>query len=150
MVRVRTERCHGPTSFTVVLAGRGRSWPFAHLAMKPSNALAGLKRQQSGKSHRESRYLYATELTASHDIMQDRPYMQEFLQQIDLDYYRFALLRVTRAELERLRQERSAGTDVERRNNFPFDASPAAEGAASPEGACPPTHYGDPDAVHGK
>jgi hypothetical protein len=33
--------------------------------------------------------------------------MQELLQQLDLDYYRSALLLIARAELERLRQERS-------------------------------------------
>lgn len=41
--------------------------------------------------------------------------MQDLLQQLDLDYHRSEPLLVVRAELERLRQERSASTDVERR-----------------------------------
>jgi hypothetical protein len=55
--------------------------------------------------------------------------MQHLLQQLDLDYYRSALLLVARAELERLRQERSAGTDVERRSKTPFESVPTADGA---------------------
>jgi hypothetical protein len=73
--------------------------------------------------------------------------MQELLQQLDLDYYRSALLLVARAELERLRPERPAGTDVERRSKSPFGASPTAGGAASPEVACAGSSYGGPDAV---
>lgn len=73
--------------------------------------------------------------------------MQEPLQQLDLDYYRSALLLVARAELERLRPERSAGTDVERRSKSPFGASPTAGGAASPEVACAGPPYGCPGAV---
>ena len=41
--------------------------------------------------------------------------MQDLLQQLDLDYYRSALLLVARAELERLRQERSTDINVEGR-----------------------------------
>jgi hypothetical protein len=41
--------------------------------------------------------------------------MQELLQQIDLDYYRSARLLIVHAELEQLRQERSASADAERR-----------------------------------
>jgi hypothetical protein len=63
--------------------------------------------------------------------------MHDLLQQLDLDYYRSALLLVARAELERLRQERSAGTDVERRSKTPLGAVPTADGAASPgSGSC--------------
>jgi hypothetical protein len=73
--------------------------------------------------------------------------MQNLLQQLDLDYYRSALLHVARAELERLRQERSPRTDIERWSRPPFSASPAAEGAASPEVACEGPPYGGPGAV---
>jgi hypothetical protein len=73
--------------------------------------------------------------------------MQDLLQQLDLDYYRSALLHVARAELERLRQERSAGTDVERWSKSPFGASLAAGRAASPEVACAGPPYGGPGAV---
>jgi hypothetical protein len=55
--------------------------------------------------------------------------MQDLLQQLDLDYYRSALLLVAHAELERLRQECSAGTDVERRSKTPFGAVRMADGA---------------------
>jgi hypothetical protein len=68
--------------------------------------------------------------------------MEHPLQQLDLDYYRSALLHVARAELERLRQERSAGTDVERWSKSPFGASPATRRAASPEVACAGPPYG--------
>jgi hypothetical protein len=61
--------------------------------------------------------------------------MLDPLQQLDLDYYRSALLHVARAELERLRQERSAGTNVERWSQSPLGTSPTAEWAASPEAA---------------
>ncbi len=73
--------------------------------------------------------------------------MQDLLQQIDLDYYRSALLLVARAELERLRQERSAGIGAERRVKSPFGALPAAEGATSPEVACAAPACGSPGAV---
>jgi hypothetical protein len=73
--------------------------------------------------------------------------MQDLLQQLDLDYYRSALLLVVRAELERLQHERSVDTDVERRSKFPFGAPPTAEGPASPEVACAGSPYGDPGAV---
>jgi hypothetical protein len=76
--------------------------------------------------------------------------MQDLLQQLDLDYYRAALLLVVRAELERLRQERSAGTDVERQGKTSFGASPTAEGAALPEVACTARLYGGPGAVRRK
>jgi hypothetical protein len=58
--------------------------------------------------------------------------MQEFLQQLDLDYHRSVLLLVARAELERLRL---------------LGASPTAGGAASPEVACADPSCGRPDAV---
>jgi hypothetical protein len=73
--------------------------------------------------------------------------MQDVLQQLDLDYYRSALLLVARAELERLRQERSAGTDVERRSKTPFGAVPTADGAASPEVAVARLSCGGPGKV---
>jgi hypothetical protein len=73
--------------------------------------------------------------------------MQDVLQQVDLDYYRSALLLVARAELERLRQERSAGTDVERRSKAPFGAVPTADGAASPEVAVASLPCGGPGKV---
>jgi hypothetical protein len=77
--------------------------------------------------------------------------MRNLLQQRDLDYYRSALLHEARAELERLRQGRSAGTDVERWRKLPSGASPAAEGAATPEGTCGGgVPYGDPGAVRCK
>jgi hypothetical protein len=76
--------------------------------------------------------------------------MRNLLQQRDNDYFRSALLDQARAELERLRHGHSAGTGVERWSQFPLGASPAAEGAATPDGACaggPP--YGDPGAGRG-
>ena len=63
--------------------------------------------------------------------------VHDLLRQLDLDYYRSALLVVARAELERLRQERSAGTDVERQSKAPLTAVPTADGAAGPgSGSC--------------
>jgi hypothetical protein len=59
--------------------------------------------------------------------------MQDFLQLLDHDYYRSALLHVARDELERLRQGRSAGADVDTRSKPQFGASPTTERAASPE-----------------
>jgi hypothetical protein len=76
--------------------------------------------------------------------------MRDLLQQLDLDYYRSALLLVARAELERLRQERSAITDVERRAKTPFGASSRADGAASPEVVCAGRPCGSPGAVRRK
>lgn len=72
---------------------------------------------------------------------------QDLLQQLDLDYYRSALLLVARTELERLRQERSASTDVERRSKTPFGGARPAEGAASPKVACAGPPYSGPGAV---
>jgi hypothetical protein len=73
--------------------------------------------------------------------------MQDLLQQVDLDYYRSALLLVARAELERLREERSAGSDVERRSKTFFGAVPTADGAASPEVAVARLPCGAPGKV---
>ena len=73
--------------------------------------------------------------------------MQDTLQQLDLDYYRSALLHVARGELERLRRERSAGTNVERWSKSPSDASPTAGRAASPAVACSDPPYGGPGAA---
>jgi hypothetical protein len=49
--------------------------------------------------------------------------MDELLHQIDLDYYRSALLLVARAALERLRQECSS--EVEKQRKASLDASVA-------------------------
>jgi len=65
--------------------------------------------------------------------------MQHPLQQLDLDYYRYALLLVARAELERLRQERLSETQC--------SVVYAANGAGSghlPNRGLP---YGSPGAV---
>jgi hypothetical protein len=59
--------------------------------------------------------------------------MPELLQKLDLDYYRSALLLVARAELERLRQERSTCADVERRSELPLGTRGSADSAVSPE-----------------
>jgi len=76
--------------------------------------------------------------------------MRNLLQQRDNDYFRSALLDEARAELERLRHGHSAGTDVERWSQLPLGASPAAEGAATPEAACAVRpSYSDPGAGHG-
>jgi hypothetical protein len=48
--------------------------------------------------------------------------MKELLQQLELDDCRSALLLSARAELERSRQERPAGTGVERRRKPPPSA----------------------------
>jgi hypothetical protein len=61
--------------------------------------------------------------------------MQDLLQQLDLDYYRSTLLLVVRAELERLRQERSTCADVERRSDVPLRTPRSAGSAVSPEAA---------------
>lgn len=52
--------------------------------------------------------------------------MQEFLQEIDLDYYRSARLLLVHAELEELRQERLAA-DIQRRREIPFGTSHSAD-----------------------
>jgi hypothetical protein len=44
--------------------------------------------------------------------------MQDFLQQLDLDYYRAALLLVARAELERLQQKQVTYVDVKRQSDI--------------------------------
>jgi hypothetical protein len=54
--------------------------------------------------------------------------MKELLQQLELDYYRSALLLATRAELERSRQERPADTGVARRRKTPLGAPASADG----------------------
>ena len=59
--------------------------------------------------------------------------MRDLLQKLDLDYYRSALLLVARAELERLRQERSARAEAERRSELPLGTSRSADSAVSPE-----------------
>jgi DNA-directed RNA polymerase subunit K/omega len=59
--------------------------------------------------------------------------MQDLLQKLDLDYYRLALLLAARAELERLRQERSTSVDVETRSKLPLGTSLSADSAISPE-----------------
>jgi hypothetical protein len=52
--------------------------------------------------------------------------MQEFLQEIDLDYYRSARLLLVHAELEELRQERLVA-DIQRRSKIPFGTSHSAD-----------------------
>ena len=61
-----------------------------------------------------------------------RRVMQELLQQIDLDYYRSAQLLIVRAELEQLRQGRSALADVERRSKIPLATPPHATQVSKP------------------
>jgi hypothetical protein len=56
--------------------------------------------------------------------------MQDFLQQIDLDYYRSALLLVARADVERLREEHSISVDVEKRSKIPLSTCLPADSAA--------------------
>ncbi len=51
--------------------------------------------------------------------------MQTLLQQIDFDCHRSARLLIERAELEQLRQGRSALADVERRSKVPLRTSPS-------------------------
>lgn len=63
--------------------------------------------------------------TTRRSIRQFRPGMQEFLQEIDLDYYRSARLLLVHAELEELRQERLAA-DIQRRRKIPFGTSHSA------------------------
>jgi DNA replication initiation complex subunit (GINS family) len=50
-----------------------------------------------------------------------QPSMQELLQQIDLDYYRSVRLLIVHAELEKLRQQRPASDDLERRRGPRID-----------------------------
>lgn len=73
--------------------------------------------------------------------------MRDLLQDIDLDYYRSALLEIARAEIERLRKEllrgadtEKAGADLKRHGQSP-GGSPSAGDANSPEtiGAGPPS-----------
>jgi hypothetical protein len=62
--------------------------------------------------------------------------MQELLQELDLEYYRLALLLVARAELERLRKERLRYADAERPSNILLDTSRSGDSAVSPDVAC--------------
>ena len=65
--------------------------------------------------------------------------MQDFLQQLDQNYYRSALLLVVRAEVVHLRQESSAGVDVESGRKTPLGTVPTADRTASPESSnCEP------------
>jgi hypothetical protein len=59
--------------------------------------------------------------------------MPDLLRQLDIDYYRSALLLVARIELERLRQEGSRSTYIDRPSKTPLGAVPTADGAAAPE-----------------
>jgi hypothetical protein len=61
--------------------------------------------------------------------------MQELLQQIDLDYYRSARLLIAHAELEQLRQVRSASADVERRRRGSVDVDSTSNRATRNESA---------------
>jgi hypothetical protein len=49
--------------------------------------------------------------------------MEDLLQQIDLDYYRSALLLIVRAEIEQLRRQPSALAFVERPSKVPVGMS---------------------------
>jgi hypothetical protein len=57
--------------------------------------------------------------------------MQELLQYIDLDCYRSTLLAVARANLERLRQERSTCAALESRGKIPLGAPSGADSETS-------------------
>ena len=61
--------------------------------------------------------------------------IKDLLRQLDLDYFRSMLLHAVRAELERLRQERSAGRGLDPCGASPFRASSTADGEASSEAA---------------
>jgi hypothetical protein len=76
--------------------------------------------------------------------------MRNLLQHRELDCYRSALLHEARTALERLRQERSAGSSVERGSQFSLGASLDAGGAATPAVECAAPTHGDPGAVRGK
>jgi len=73
--------------------------------------------------------------------------MQDLLQLLDLDYYRSTQLVVARAELERLRKERSTSTDVERRSKSPYGEPLTAKRASLSEVACADPPCGGPGAV---
>jgi hypothetical protein len=60
--------------------------------------------------------------------------MQDLLQQLDLDYYRSALMFVARAE--RLLQEHLAGIKVERLIKTPFGTAPTADRHPHQSGSC--------------
>jgi hypothetical protein len=68
--------------------------------------------------------------------------MPDVLQKRDLDDYRSVLLLVARAELERLRRERSTCADVEGRSKLPLGTSRSADSAVSPEAARASPPYG--------
>jgi hypothetical protein len=53
--------------------------------------------------------------------------MEDLLQQLDLDYYRSALLLIVRAEIEHLRREPSALAFVERLSKVPVGTSRPVE-----------------------
>jgi len=76
------------------------------------------------------RHKRASEQTACRTPGRIGHLMQELLQQLDPDYYSSALLLVVRAELERLRQERSTCPDVEIAGSVPLDTAPSAGGGA--------------------
>jgi hypothetical protein len=54
--------------------------------------------------------------------------MPDFLQQLDLDYYRAARLLIARAQLEQLRKEHLELADIERRSKIPLGTSPLVNG----------------------
>ena len=60
--------------------------------------------------------------------------MQHFLQQLDADYYRSALLLIARTELEHLRQERSAG-HLEKGSGVSCVPSPTVSGESTAQAA---------------
>ena len=49
--------------------------------------------------------------------------MEELLQELDPDFYREARRHIARIQLEQIRRERSAFTDIERRSKIPLGAS---------------------------
>jgi hypothetical protein len=63
--------------------------------------------------------------------------MEELLQLIDSDYYRSALLLMVRAELERIRQERSALADIERRSKNTVGTSSSEDSCIQPGAPLP-------------
>ena len=67
----------------------------------------------------------ASRQTTPYSIWQFRRRMQEFLQEIDLDYYRSARLLLVHAELEELRREKLAA-EIKRRSSH-FGSSHSAD-----------------------
>jgi hypothetical protein len=77
----------------------------------------------------------ATEQTARRSMGEDRHGMDELLQQIDLDYYRSALLLVARADLERLRQECASDAAAAKPRKVSLDADHGTRASLVQDGA---------------